>query len=34
MVKGYKDGAYYYLYSNHFEDLEWFAEYVDWYVYL
>jgi hypothetical protein len=34
MVKGYKDGVYYYLWSDHFEDLAWFAEWVDWYVYV
>lgn len=34
MVMGYRDGTYYYMKSEHFEDLERFAELVDWYVYV
>lgn len=34
MVKGYRDGVYYFMKSSHFEDLAWFAEIVDWYVYV
>ena len=34
MAQGYRDGTYYYMKSNHFKDLELFAEMVDWYVYI
>jgi len=34
MVKGYKDGVYYYMKSDCPDDLALFAEFVDWYVYV
>lgn len=34
MVKGYRDGVFYFMKIEHFEDLELFAEMVDWYVYV
>ena len=34
MVRGYRDGCMWYMKSNHFEDLAWFSEFVDWYVYV
>lgn len=34
MVKGQKDGVWYYMNTTHFEDLAWFAEFVDWWVYV
>lgn len=33
-VKGYRDGVFYFMESDHFEDLEWFSEFVDSYVYV
>lgn len=33
-VKGYRDGVSYFMTCNSFEDLEQFANTVDWYVYV
>jgi hypothetical protein len=34
MVKGCRDGVWYYMTTDHSEDLDWFAEWVDWWVYV
>ncbi len=34
MVKGYRDGTYYYMKIRTYKDLLLFTEMVDWYVYI
>jgi len=34
MVRGRKDGVDYFLLSDHFEDLAWFSDWVEWWVYV